>query len=263
MFSVVTWNLNSIRSRIEHLLAFLEREKPDVVLLQELKLETAMFPTEPIEALGYNCAVYGQKTYNGVAILSRHPLQDVVRGLPCDVESGYARYIEAVVSLPQQAVRVASIYVPNGQSVDSDKFIYKLNFMQCLLEHTQKLLSYEEILVMGGDYNIAPSPMDVYNPRSLDGTVCYHPVERAALRKLTSLGLSDAWRLMHPQEKTFSWWDYRQNGYERNAGLRIDHLLLSPEATDKLHSANIDQTERQKEKPSDHAAVMCQLNIAA
>jgi exodeoxyribonuclease-3 len=257
--SIVTWNINSLRARHEHVVTYLREYQPDIVLLQELKLEEARFPYEQIEECGYNCAVYGQKTYNGVAILSKTPLDDITKGL--DETDAQARYIEATTCIEGQLLRVASIYVPNGQAVDSDKFAYKMRFFDTLRTHCQTLLRFEEPLILGGDYNVAYLPQDVYDPEKLNGTVCYHPDERAHLRALLHLGLYDAYRTLHPEENGFSWWDYRGGGFARNHGLRIDHLLLSPEATDRLSACDIDREERERDKPSDHAPVRMTLQL--
>ncbi len=256
--SIVTWNINSIRPRLSHLCEFLKSYQPDIVLLQEVKTEEEKFPYMEIEELGYHCAVYGQKTYNGVAILSKTQLEDVQRGLNPD--DPQARYIEAVTNTNGLVLRVASVYVPNGQAVDSEKFPYKLNFLARLREHAAALLAYEEVLVLGGDYNVAPLPQDVYDAQKLDGTICYHPKEREALRAILHLGLYDAYRVLSPDEVAYSWWDYRGGGFQRDHGLRIDHLLLSPEATDRLKACEIIRSEREKDKPSDHAPVMCVLS---
>lgn len=258
---IATWNVNSLRSRIEHVLNFLKNEAPDVVLIQETKVEDAHFPREAIEELGYNLAIHGQKTYNGVAILSRLPLEDVTHGLAGETIE-QARYIEASISLPHnQSLRVASVYVPNGQAVDSDKFTYKLNFLQNLRTHAESLLSQQDYLVIGGDYNVAPYPIDVFDPAGLDGSVCYHPAEREQLRALMNQGLYDAFRCLHPQEKQFSWWDYRANQFARNHGLRIDHLLLNARAIDRLVDCAMHRHTREAEKPSDHIPVSCTLSF--
>ncbi len=259
--SIATFNVNSVKARLPNLLAWLDESKIDIVLLQELKCVDETFPVMEIEERGYNIATHGQKTYNGVAILSKFPLEDVIRGLPGDDSDDQARYIEAVVSVPGGALRVASAYVPNGQDVASDKFPYKLKFLERLRAHWRQQLAFNEIAVLGGDFNCAPMPIDVYDPAALDGTVCYHPAERERLRALTNLGLYDAFRVLHPNTQQFSWWDYRANGYERGHGLRIDHLLLSAMAVDRLASCIIDEKPRQQEKPSDHAPVVCSLVI--
>ncbi len=259
MVSIATWNVNSIKSRLEHLSGWLRDGAPDILLLQETKVIDDAFPHMEIEELGYNLAIHGQKTYNGVAILSKYPIDEVITGLPGDEADEQARYIEAVISLDNGALRVASIYVPNGQSVGSDKFAYKMRFFERLHAHAKTLLSYDETLVLGGDYNVAPAPIDVYDAEKLEGSVCYHPDERAKLRALLHLGLYDAYRVTHPTERQFSWWDYRGGAYQRGHGLRIDHLLLNAQATDRLHSAQIEESLRQKDKPSDHAPVICEL----
>ena len=258
---IAAWNVNSIKSRLHVLLPWLRESAPDIVLLQETKTVDESFPRMEIEDLGYNLALSGQKTYNGVAILSKLPLEDIRIGLPGEDSDVEARYIEAVAGTRTGAVRVASVYVPNGQSPDSDKFQYKLRFFKRLRAHAQSLLALGEALVLGGDYNVAPFPVDVYNPARLDGTVCYHPLEREALRTLMHMGLYDAWRTLNPEQQSFSWWDYRAGGFENGHGMRIDHLLLSAQAVDKLKSCEIGHNLRTLEKPSDHAPVICNLDI--
>jgi exodeoxyribonuclease-3 len=259
--SIATFNVNSIKARLPNLLAWLDESKPDIVLLQELKCVDEAFPAMEIEERGYNIASHGQKTYNGVAILSKFPLDDISRGLAGDEADEQARYIEAVASIPHGALRVASAYVPNGQDISSDKFPYKLKFLERLRAHWAERLTYHEVAVLGGDFNVAPDPMDVYDAPALDGSVCYHPAERERLQALMHLGLYDAFRVANPTAQQFSWWDYRGNGYERGHGLRIDHLLLSPMAADRLIGCTIDETPRQQEKPSDHAPVTCTLTM--
>ena len=259
--SIATFNVNSVKARLANLLVWLDEANSDIVCLQELKCVEEAFPAMEIEERGYNLAIYGQKTYNGVAILSKYPLDDVIKGLPGDDLDEQARYIEAIVSVPGTAIRVASAYVPNGQAVDSDKFPYKLKFFERLAYHWAKQLAYHEISLLTGDFNCAPQPIDVYDSKLLDGTVCYHPEERKRLRSLCNLGLYDAYRLMNPDRRQFSWWDYRANGYEGGKGMRIDHLLLSPMAVDRLASCIIDEKPRQQDKPSDHAPVICTLRI--
>lgn len=244
-----------------NVLAWLDAARPDIALLQELKCETQAFPAMEIEERGYNLAIHGQKTYNGVAILSKFPLEDVVRGLAGEETDEQARYIEAVANIPGGALRVASVYVPNGQEVGSDKFAYKLRFYDRLHAHWQRQLAFYEIAVLGGDFNVAPAAIDVFDHKTLDGTVCYHPQERAKLRALMHLGFYDAFRVANPTAHQFSWWDYRGDGYARGLGLRIDHLLVSPLAADRLTGCVIDEEPRRQEKPSDHAPVMCHLTL--
>jgi exodeoxyribonuclease III len=255
--SIATWNVNSIRSRLPHLLEWLRTDKPEIVLLQELKCTDDVFPAMEIEELGYNIAIYGEKTYNGVAILSKFPIGDIVRALPDNADDVHARYIEAVVNLPKTAIRVASVYVPNGQETSSDKFAYKLRFLEKLYAHIKTLLSYEEILVIGGDYNIAPDDDDVHNPKEWEGSVLTHDAVRKAFRKIANLGIYDACRILHPTGKTeYSWWDYRANALASDNGLRIDHLLLSPQAADRLSEYHVNKKIRELEKASDHAPVV-------
>lgn len=259
--SIATWNVNSIRSRLEHVTQYLKSHAPDILLLQETKIEDAHFPREAFEDAGYNLALHGQKTYNGVAIASRLPLEDVCIALPGETVE-QARYIEASVSLPgNRSLRVASVYVPNGQDVSSEKFPYKLGFLENLRAHADHLLALHEWIVLGGDYNVAPFAMDVYDAPALDGSVCYHPAERQRFRALLNLGLYDAFRAFHPQVQAFSWWDYRQNSFGRDHGLRIDHLLVSAAVMDAMESSEMHRDERAREKPSDHIPVSCTLKL--
>lgn len=262
-FSIATFNVNSITARIGNVLAWLDAAQPDVVLVQELKCVDEAFPRLEIEERGFHVATHGQKTYNGVAILSKFPLSDVERGLAGDDSDEQARYIEGIVHAHGQTVRVASAYVPNGQSVGSDKFAYKLKFYDRLYAHWQSRITKDEIAILGGDYNCAPGTDDVPHPEQQDGAVCYHPEERKRLRALLHLGLYDAFRLKHPTGKHYSWWDYRMGAYARNDGLRIDHLLLSARAADCLQDCVIDEVPRQQEKPSDHAPVMGMFDFGA
>ena len=261
--TIVTWNVNSIKARLPNFLAWLGETKPDIVLLQETKTINETFPAMEIEDAGYNIAMHGQKTYNGVAILSKFPLEDVVTTLPGDDADEEARYIEALVNVEDQVIRVASVYVPNGKSPDSDRFIYKLNFFDRLQEHLKTLLTYEELMVIGGDYNVAPQDIDVYNPDGLRGTLCFHPDEQAKFNALLYLGLTDAFRAKYPDSQQFSWWDYRGGSWQNNKGMRIDHLLLSPQAADTLQDCATDDKPRGKEKASDHAPVWCRLALSS
>ena len=252
MVNIATWNVNSIRSRLAHLLEWLRVDAPDIVLLQELKCVDEQFPRMEIEDLGYNVATHGQKTYNGVAILSKFPLEDIVRGLGGDEADEQARYIEAVAATPIGVVRVASVYVPNGSEVGSDKYAYKRAFLARLYAHAKYLRALDEMLVIGGDYNIAPSDGDVANPAAWAGSVLTHDELRADFRKLLGAGLYDADAKNH----AYTWWDYRAGAYQKNDGLRIDHLLLSPQALDRLEGCEVVTKLRGLEKPSDHAPVI-------
>jgi exodeoxyribonuclease-3 len=259
--TVATWNVNSVKSRLPHLLAWLRSDAPDIVLLQEIKCTDDTFPAIEIEELGYNIATHGQKTYNGVAILSRLKLEDVTRGLPGDDADLQSRYIEAIVSLPGKAMRVASVYVPNGQSADSDKFPYKLRFLDRLHAHLQGVLAHQEMLVVGGDYNIAPQDKDVHAPLAWQGSVLTHDEVRKRLRRITNLGMYDAFRLCHADIGGYSWWDYRGGGFAMDNGLRIDHLLLSSQAADKLSACEVKRELRALEKASDHTPVVGTFNL--
>lgn len=261
MIKIASWNVNSVRSRLEHLLEYLRSDDaPDILLLQELKCMTEAFPYEQVEDTGYNVAVHGQKTYNGVAILSKFPIDDVIKQLPGDENDEQARYIEAVICANEKTLRVASIYVPNGQSPDSDKFQYKMRFFDRLYAHAKNLLAYDEALILGGDYNVAPYEKDVFDPQKINNSICYHPEERKKLRELQSLGLVDIYHAMYPEKQQFTWWDYRAGAWQQNKGYRIDHLMLSAEAADLAEKSGVDMFMRDKQKPSDHAPIWCKFN---
>jgi len=256
---IATWNVNSINARLETVLRWFEAERPDVACLQEIKCIDEKFPAEAFERLGYNVAVHGQKTYNGVALLSRTPMEDVSRGLPGDPSDEQARYIEAVVSGPRP-VRVASIYLPNGNPLGSEKFDYKLAWMERLHRHAAELLRLEEPLALMGDYNVIPGPLDAANPGEWTGDALFQPESRAALRTLLWLGLTDAWTEVGEGPGGFTFWDYQAGAWPKNNGIRIDHALLSPQAADRLLSCRIDRAPRGWEKPSDHTPLIIQLN---
>ena len=258
---IATWNVNSIRQRLPHLTRWLEESKPDIVCLQELKCQEDTFPKLEIEALGYNCAMLGQKTFNGVAILSRLPLEDVRRGLPGDDSDEQARYIEAVVSTPTGVVRIASIYLPNGNPVGTEKFPYKLAFMDRLIRHARELLALEEPLVLAGDYNIIPTDLDAKQPELWTQDALAQPESRARFQTLKNLGFIDAIRSCAPDMPLYTFWDYQAGAWQKNNGIRIDHLLLSPEAAAKLEKAGIDKEVRSWEKPSDHVPAWVELSL--
>ncbi len=259
--TLATFNVNSLKSRMVNLLAWLDRSPVDVLLLQETKTVDEQFPRMELEDLGYNLAIHGQKTYNGVCIASKFPLDDVIMGLPSDVPDEQARYIEAVLSVAGKTLRVASSYVPNGQAVDSDKFPYKLGFYDRLYTHWKRQLAFREIAVLGGDFNCAPEALDVHDAKALEGSICFHPLEREKLRSLMYLGLYDAFRGKHPTQQAYSWWDYRAGSFERGHGLRIDHMLLSSQAMDACSACAIDEWPRAQERPSDHAPVIVTLSV--
>ncbi len=255
---IATFNVNSVKARLERVLEWLQEAQPDVALLQELKCEESAFPAMEFQALGYDCAVEGQKTYNGVAILSKHPISDIHRGLPGDETDEQARYIEGTV----QGVRVASIYLPNGNRVDDGpKFPYKLAWMDRLSDHIRDtLLPTERPIVLGGDYNIVPNDDDVYDPVGWADDALCRPESRSRFRTILNLGLTEAWRSLHPTAAHhYSYWDYVKGRWQKDEGVRIDHFLLSPQAADRLEECEIDKTPRGKEKPSDHTPVWCRL----
>ncbi len=252
---IVTWNVNSIKARLPNVLEYLKTAAPDVVLLQEIKCVSEAFPALEIEDLGYNLAVHGQKTYNGVAILSKRPIEDVMQGLPGDDEDEQARYLEATVS----GIRVASIYLPNGNPVDSPKFAYKLAWMRRLKARAEALLADEECFVLGGDYNVCPTDADCYDPEAFAGDALCRPESRALYREIVNLGLTEAYRALHPAAVAYSFWDYQRGAWQKDHGLRIDHFLLSPQAADRLETCDIDRAPRGRQKASDHTPVWCEL----
>ncbi len=257
---LATWNVNSIKIRTEAACDWLRETRPDIVCLQEIKCQDAAFPRAIFEDLGYNIALIGQKAFNGVAILSRFPLSDIRVGLPTLAADEQARYVEAVASVDGGAVRVASIYLPNGNPADTGKYTYKLEWMAALTEHVEELLGYEEPLVLAGDYNVIPQPEDVYEPAAWTGDALFRIETRLAFRKLLNKGLTDAFRACDSRPGQYSFWDYQAGAWQRNRGLRIDHLLLSPEAAARLGECGIDKYVRGREKPSDHVPVWAVLN---
>jgi len=259
--SIATWNVNSIRQRIEHLLRYLADKQPDVVCLQELKTLEATFPRDEIEALGYNVAVVGQKTFNGVALLSKAPMEDIREGLPGDPADEQARYLEAVVAVEGTVFRVASIYLPNGNPVPGEKFDYKLRWMERLRRHAATLLALEEPLVLAGDFNVIPQAIDCRDPAAWAKDALFLPESRAAFERLKALGLIDAVRASSDAPELYTFWDYQAGAWPRNNGIRIDHLLLSPQAADRLAQTAIDRDERARDKPSDHVPVRAMFRV--
>ena len=250
---VATWNVNSVRQRITHLLRWLEEAKPDIVCLQELKCEDASFPRLEIEAKGYHVETLGQKTWNGVAILSRTRPEDVTRGLAGDDSDTQARYLEGMFPAGRGVVRVASIYLPNGNPPDTDKYPYKLGFMERLRRRASELLRLEEPFVLAGDYNVIPTERDVYKPGRWVDDALFRVEVREAYAQLLRQGWTDAIRALHPEAQIYTFWDYFRNAYQRDAGLRIDHLLLNPRLSPRLEQAGVDRNVRGWEKASDHA----------
>ncbi len=259
---IATWNVNSIKQRIDGAVAWLKERAPDIVCLQETKCVDDAFPRDAFEALGYNVAVHGQKTFNGVAILSKLPFDEVTPRLPGDNEDDHARFIEAQVSTPSGVVRVASIYLPNGNPVGTEKYTYKLRWMDRLLHYARERLKLEEPLVLAGDYNVIPGPRDVHNPAAWTEDALFLPTTRDKFYELINLGLTDALRASTDQPGLYTFWDYQAGAWQKNLGLRIDHLLLSPQAADRLVTAGIDKHVRSWEKPSDHVPVYLDLAMA-
>jgi exodeoxyribonuclease-3 len=251
---IATWNVNSVKARLSHLETYLTDAKPDVLCLQELKTEE--FPATSIAALGYNIEYCGQKTYNGVALLSPHPISVTQRGLAGEDEDLQARYIEADI----QGIRVASIYLPNGNPVDTEKYPYKLRWMARLKERAKQLLATEVPFVLAGDFNIIPENRDARRPEQWVNDALALPQSRAAFRAILNLGLTDAFRALHPDRThAYSFWDYQAGAWPQDNGIRIDHLLLSPALADRLTACDIDKTPRGWEKASDHTPVWCEV----
>jgi exodeoxyribonuclease-3 len=258
---IATWNVNSIKARLEPALTWLKQAQPDVVALQEIKTVDENFPREAFEALGYNCAVHGQKSYNGVALLSKRPMEDVTPRLHGDEADDHARYLEAVIGGENGTVRLATIYAPNGNPWPGPKFDYKLAWLERLRLHAKRLLRNEEPVVLMGDYNIIPEDKDAAKPKNWLKDALFQPESKAALRRIEHLGYTDAFRALHPEGGHYTFWDYF-GSWERNNGIRIDHLLLSPQALDRLKNVGIDKEVRgASEKPSDHVPVWIQLAI--
>ena len=258
---IASWNVNSVKARLEPALAWLKQASPDVVCLQEIKTVDENFPREAFEALGYSCAVHGQKSYNGVAILSKRPMEDVTPRLPGGEGDDHARYLEAIITGEKGVVRLASIYAPNGNPFPGPKFDYKLAWLERLRLHAKSLLRNEEAVVLMGDYNVIPEDKDADRPKAWLKDALFQPESKAALRRIENLGYTDAFRALHPEGGHYTFWDYF-GSWERNNGIRIDHILLSPQALDRLKAVGIDKEVRgASEKPSDHVPVWIELKI--
>ncbi len=255
MVKIASWNVNSVKARLPNVLAWLKAAEPDVLLLQELKTVEETFPRLEFEAAGYSTAVVGQKSYNGVAIASRAPIEDVIARLPGEPEDEQARYVEGTTF----GLRVASIYLPNGNPPDTEKYPYKLRWMARLADHAAGLLAGERPVVLGGDYNAIPTADDVYDPAGWAGDALYKLDTRRAFRAIVNRGLTDAFLALHPEPGAYTYWDYQGVAWSADQGLRIDHLLLSPQAADRLAACEIDRRPRAEPKPSDHTPIWCEL----
>ncbi len=258
---IATWNVNSVKARLDTVRAWLKVADPDVACFQEIKTQNETFPRDSFEDLGYNCTVHGQKSYNGVAILSKRPVEDVVRGLPGGDGDDHARYIEALIPSDNGVVRVASIYAPNGNPKGTEKFAYKLDWLERLRRHVETSLSTEENFVFMGDYNVIPTPDDAHYPENWVEDALFQPETRSAYRRIAHLGLTDAFRACHGAAYAYTFWDYQAGAWQKNNGIRIDHILLSPQATDRLTGCGIDKHVRGWDKPSDHVPVWCELAV--
>ena len=258
---IASWNINGIKARLDVVIAWLKEASPDVVCLQEIKSVDENFPTEPFSELGYNIETHGQKSFNGVAILSKRPIEDIMRRLPGDDADEQARYIECLIPNDSgRMIRIASLYLPNGNPVESEKYPYKLQWMERLWAHARARLEEEEPFIMAGDYNIIPESIDATNPKMWENDALFLPKSRQAYRKILNLGFTEAYRNCDTSAGRYSFWDFQAGAWQKNNGIRIDHLLLSPYASDMLISSGIDKDVRGWEKPSDHVPVWIKLN---
>ena len=260
---IASWNVNSVRQRLEHLLSWLKECAPDIVCLQEIKCVDEAFPREVFERLGYNVAVHGQKTFNGVALLSKLPFDEVAPGLIGDESDVQARFLEAIVSTKHGALRVVSLYLPNGNPPNTEKYPYKLKWMDRLIGFSRERLKLEEPFVLAGDYNVIPAAADARNPAAWVNDALFLPQTREKFRALTNLGLTDAVRAASDETGLYTFWDYQAGAFAKDNGIRIDHMLLSPQAADRLVDAGIDRHVRGWDKPSDHVPVWIDLDISA
>jgi len=257
---IATWNVNSVKVRLPHLLDYLKSAQPDVLCLQEIKCLADDFPQLELQGLGYRVEALGQRAYNGVALVSKEPARDIVCGLPEAGDDDQARYIEAsFTGAAGGEVRVASLYLPNGNPIGTDKFAYKLAWMERLHGHSQALLRREILFVLAGDYNVCPADEDVYDPVAMREDALVQPESRARFRALLYLGLTDSYRAFHRESHRYTFWDYQAGRWNRDEGLRIDHLLLSPHAADRVTACDIDKSPRGKERASDHTPIWCEL----
>jgi exodeoxyribonuclease-3 len=258
---IATWNVNSVKQRLDCATAWLAERSPDVVCLQETKCVDEAFPREAFEGLGYNVAIHGQKGFNGVAVLSKAPFDEVTARLPGDNGDEQARFLETVISTEGGVVRVASIYLPNGNPPDTDKYSYKIKWMDRLIEYAHERMTLEEPLILAGDYNVIPTVADARNPSAWVGDARFLPQTRGRFRSLINLGFTDAVRAASDSADLYTFWDYQAGAWQKNNGIRIDHVLMSPQATDKFVSATIDKHVRAWEKPSDHVPVVVDFAI--
>jgi exodeoxyribonuclease III len=260
---IATWNVNSIRQRLDNMVAWLKERGPDIVCLQEIKCVNEAFPREAFESLGYNVAVHGQKAFNGVALLSKLPFDEVAPGLIGDKDDVQARFLEALVSTKAGVLRVVSLYLPNGNPPNTDKYTYKLKWMDRLIAFSRERLKLEEPMLLAGDFNVIPTAADARRPEAWTNDALFLPPTREKFRALINLGLTDAIRAASDARDLYTFWDYQAGSWAKDDGIRIDHLLLSPHAADKLIDAGIDRHVRSWDKPSDHVPVYVDLDIEA
>jgi exodeoxyribonuclease-3 len=258
---IATWNVNSVKQRLDNIVSWLEVRQPDVACLQETKCPDPDFPRERFEALGYNVAVHGQKGFNGVAFLSKLPFDEVNLGLSGDDTDVQARFLEAQFSTKDGVIRVANLYLPNGNPPETEKYTYKIKWMRRLLAYAHERLLLEEPLILAGDFNVIPDAIDVSNPEAWVNDALFLPLTRQHFRALTNLGLVDAIRATNDSAGVYTFWDYQAGAWQKNKGIRIDHMLLSAQAADRLTGAGIDKHVRAWEKPSDHVPIYVDLAI--
>jgi exodeoxyribonuclease-3 len=258
---IATWNINGIKARVDAATTWLAEAAPDVVCLQEIKCVDGAFPSEPFEQLGYSIAVHGQKALHGVAVLAKRRFDGITKGLPGAPEDVQARYIEVELSTRSGALRVASLYLPNGNPIGTEKFAYKLDWMKRLEARAARLLEAEVPFVLAGDFNVIPEPSDARNPDAWLDDALFQPESRSAFRSLLNRGLTDAIRACHAGPGVYTFWDYQAGAWQKNHGIRIDHLLLSPPAADRLVCADVDRFTRGWERPSDHVPAWIELDL--
>ena len=252
---IICWNVNSIFSRFDHLVNIIKEHNPKVILLQEIKCTKEKFPYQELSDLGYNITIFGQKTYNGVAILSKYPPEDIIAKLEGMGENQEARYIENTIVIEKICYKIISVYIPNGSEVGSEKFAYKLDFFQKLHARLEYLMKYEKNIIIGGDFNVAPEAIDVYDPKRAEGKLLFNIEERKCFRKVLEIGFIDTFREFNNNVQQFSWWDYRAGSWQHNKGMRIDHILVSPAVADKIARSGVLTETRGWNRPSDHAPI--------
>ena len=258
MVKIASWNVNSVRSRISNILDWLKLESPDILCLQETKVVDKDFPISPFEEMGYNVQIHGQKSYNGVAVLSKYLIEETYKGIP-NYSDEQARYIETVHSTDIGMVRLANIYLPNGNPAPGPKYDYKLEWMRKLKLHLKETLLNEEIFIVLGDFNVIPEEEDVHNPEAWKDDALFKIETKKAYREILSLGFLDSFRQFNNEPGNYTFWDYQRGAWQRNNGIRIDHILTSPLAADKMKNVYIDKTVRDKDKPSDHVPILIEI----